>query len=89
MEMFYYSTVNDIVLTHSGVIEENGFDTVYVRFERPNQNGFDFAEGKIPNFLFHKTCGFTENELLKATQYLKNNSALIWEFSGKGGGLSA
>ncbi len=84
--MYYYSTVNNIVLTHSPIVEENEMDVINVRFERATEQGFDFAEGKIPHFLFQKTCGFTEDELLKLTQYLKNNSALIWEFAAKGGG---
>ncbi len=36
--------LHSIVTTHSSVIEENGFDVVNVRFERPNENGFDFLE---------------------------------------------
>lgn len=90
MKMFYYSTVNDIVTTHSEVIEENGMDIVHVHFERPNdKNGFDFADGKIPHFNFDKSYGFSEDELLYLVQYMKNNSALIWEFAEKGGGANA
>lgn len=88
--MFYYSTVNNIVATHSEIVEENGMDVVQVHFERPNgKNGFDFAEGKIPHFSFNKSCGFNEDELLHLVQYMKNNSALIWEFAEKGGGANA
>lgn len=87
--MFYYSTVDNIVTTHSEIIEENGMDLVRVHFERPNNSGFDFAEGKIPHFSFEKSFGFSEDELLHLTQYMKNNSALIWEFAQKGGGENA
>lgn len=87
--MFYYSTVNDIVTTHSGIEEENGIDIVRVHFERPNNNGFDFADGKIPHFNFDKSFGFSEDELLHLIQYMKNNSALLWEFAAKGGGTNA
>ena len=87
--MFYYSKVDDITTTHSGIVEENGMDVVYVSFERPNAKGFDFAKGKIPNFAFDKTFGFNEDELLHLIQYMKNNSALIWEFAAKGGGENA
>lgn len=88
--MFYYSTVDKIITTHSEIIEENGMDVVHIRFERPNnKNGFDFAEGKIPHFSFDKSYGFSEDELLHLVQYMKNNSALIWEFAGKGGGNNA
>ncbi|MEG2001360.1 MAG: hypothetical protein RR053_08225 [Evtepia sp.] len=87
--MYYYSTVNNVILTHSAVVEENGMDIVSVRFERPNDHGFDFAEGKIPHFIFFKTCGFSEDELFQLERYLRNNSALIWEFASKGGGENA
>ena len=40
--MYYYSTVNDIVMTHSEILEKDGFDIVKVHFERPTENGFDF-----------------------------------------------
>lgn len=87
--MYYYSTVDNIILTHSAIQSEDNTDVVYVRFERPNANGFDFAEGKIPHFMFYKTYGFSEDELLHMEQYMKNNSALIWEFAEKGGGVNA
>lgn len=42
----YYSTIDNIVLTFSDVEEDkNGFDSITFRFERTNDNGFDFAEG--------------------------------------------
>lgn len=86
----YYSTIDNIVLTFSDITEENQMDIVYVRFERANIKGFDFAEGKIPNFTFQKTCGFTEDELLGFEKYLLNNSSLIWSLAEeKGGGLIA
>lgn len=89
--MYYYSTVNEIVLTHSAIEEREDIDIVTVRFERPSKsgNGFDFAEGKIPYFTFQKTYGFSEEELFKLKKYLKNNAVLIWDFAGKGGGLNA
>lgn len=88
--MFYYFTVNSIVTTHSEIIEKNGIDVVHVHFERPSaKNSFDFADGKIPHFSFDKSYGFSEDELLHLVQYMKNNSALIWEFAEKGGGLNA
>lgn len=89
--MFYYSTVNEIVMMH-GALETDEYSTpcVRVRFERPNQNnGFDFAEGKIPHYKFQKTFGFSEDELFKLREYMRNNAFLIWEFAQKGGGKNA
>lgn len=89
--MFYYSTVGDIVTTH-GALETDEYQTpcVRVRFERPNdKNGFDFAEGKIPHYSFQKTYGFSEDELFRLREYMRNNAFLIWEFAQHGGGQNA
>lgn len=78
----YYSTVNEIVLTFSDIEERNGFDEITVHFERPTESGnFDFAEGRLPEKIFYKTCGFSEDELLRLSKYLRNNEALIWEMA--------
>jgi len=62
---------------------------VYARFERPNGNGFDFAEGTIPFCCFSKTYGFSEDELFELADYLQHNSILIWDYAQKGGGINA
>lgn len=84
----YYSTVDDIMLTFSSIEEKNGFEEITVRFERPNGHGFDFAEGKLPNNMFYKCSGFSEDELLELERYLKNNSFLIWEIAREKAGVS-
>ena len=85
----YYSTVDSIVLTHSDMVTESNDRRVFVRFERPNEKGFDFAEGVLPENTFSKTYGFSEDELLELSAYLKNNALLIWDYAQKGGGLNA
>lgn len=86
----YYSTINDVTLTFSGIYTENNVEALTVRFERPNNNGFDFAEGKIPHFIFNRSCGFSEDELLQFEKYLKNNASLIWDLAReKDGGINA
>ncbi len=82
----YYSTVDNVVLTFSDIEEYNGFDRITVYFERPNNNGFDFAEGKLPENQFYKTYGFSEDELMQMERYLRNNSFLIWEMARESGG---
>jgi len=81
----YYSTVEGVVLTHSGMRTENHSRRVYVYFERPNERGFDFAEGLLPECVFTKTYGFSEDELFELTDYLRCNLFLIWEYAQKGG----
>ena len=84
----YYSTVDDVILTHSDMEHGKLGRKVRVYFERSNpKNGFDFAEGNIPDFTFSKTYGFSEDEIFKLQRYLRNNSPLIWEYAQKGGGL--
>ena len=75
--MYYYSTVNGIIMTHSALLEKDGFDIVKVHFERPNDDGFDFLDMTLPD------------EILKLKRYAKNNSSLIWDFAQKGGGENA
>jgi hypothetical protein len=77
----YYSTMDGITLTFSDIEEENIFDSITVRFERPSINGFNFAEGKLPNNLFHKSYGFSEDELMELEDYLRRNAFLIWEMA--------
>ena len=85
----YYSTVDSIVLTHSDMLRENHSRRVLVRFERPNDKGFDFAEGMLPECVFTKLSGFSEDEIFNLQDYLQHNSPLIWDYAQKGGGLNA
>ncbi len=62
-----------------------GFDSITFRFERANDCGFDFAEGKLPENQIYKSYGFSEDDLLQMQEYLKNNSFLIWEIAGERG----
>jgi hypothetical protein len=86
---YYYSTVDNIVLTHSDMEQSPSGRIVRFHFERANEHGFDFAEGEIPSFQFNKCYGFSEDELLALKTYLKDNAFLIWEYAQKGGGKHA
>ena len=77
----YYSTLDGIVCTFTNIQLNHGFDEITIRFERPNGSGFDFAEGKLPNNMFYKTYGFSEDELMELEQYMRNNAFLIWELA--------
>ena len=63
--MYYYSTVNGIIMTHSALLEKDGFDIVKVHFERPNDDGFDFLDMTLPGEIVYKSFGFSEDEILK------------------------
>ncbi len=85
----YYSTVDDIVLTHSDMLFDHSARKVLIRFERAEENGFDFAEGLLPECTFTKIVGFNESEIFDLPEYLRDNAMLIWDYSQKGGGLNA
>lgn len=77
----YYSTINENVLTFSDIHTDGFLDYIRVYFERPNENGFDFAEGTIPGCQFIKTYGFSQDELREMSEYLKRNELLIWQLA--------
>ncbi|MGI5947739.1 MAG: hypothetical protein ACOX8K_10075 [Lachnospiraceae bacterium] len=87
--MYYYSTVNNIVMSHSAIIPNDLCDTVSLHFERPNESGFDFLDMVLPGEIVQKSFGFSEDEILQLKRYAKNNAAIIWDFAGKGGGENA
>lgn len=87
--MKYYSTVNDIVMMHSEVLEENGFEYIKVHFERPNESGFDFLDMKLPGEFVLNSFGFSEDEILDMKGYARDNEPLIWELAREGGTVYA
>ena len=74
--MYYYSTVNGIIMTHSALLEKDGFDIVKVHFERPNDDGFDFLDMTLPGEIVYKSFGFSEDEILKLKRFPTNFRSL-------------
>lgn len=82
----YYSTVNNIITTFSDIhVSSAQGESIIVHMERPKENGFDIAEFLLPSITCTKCMGFTEDELIQLTQFVKNNSALIWEIACEDG----
>lgn len=78
----YYSTINDVCLTFSNIrINENGFETILARFERPGKSGFDYSEWKLPCICSMKAFGFSEDEIMQQERYLRNNAPLMWDIA--------
>ena len=77
----YYSTIDGNVLTFSDIRTDGLTDYIAVYFERPNDSGFDFAEGSIPSCTFSKSYGFSQDELLDMREYLRDNALLIWQLA--------
>ena len=61
--------MDEVTLNLSGVVEKDGQKIAYVRFSR----GDDFAEGYIPDCIFTKVQGFTDDEVSMLTDYLQAN----------------
>ena len=61
--------MDKVTLNLSGVVEKDGQKIAYVRFSR----GDDFAEGYIPDCIFTKVQGFTDDEVSMLTDYLRAN----------------
>lgn len=61
--------MDEVTLNLSGVVEKDGQKIAYVRFSRDD----DFAEGYIPDCIFTKVQGFTDDEVSMLTDYLKAN----------------
>ncbi len=77
----YYSTINENVLTFSDIRKDGPCDYLFVYFERPNETGFDFAEGTVPACTFTKSHGFSQEELLDMQDYLRDNQLLMWQLA--------
>ncbi len=83
--MYYYSTFKEIITSHSGILEENGFEYIKVHFERPNKSGFDFLDLKLPGKFIINSFGFSEDEIMDLKDYARDNEPLFWELAREGG----
>ena len=61
--------MNEMNLDISGVVEKDGKKIAHIRFTR----GEDYAEGYIPDCIFTKVQGFTDEEVSQLTDYLRAN----------------
>ena len=61
--------MSDVNLDISGVVEKDGKKIAHIRFTR----GEDVAEGYIPDCVFTKVKGFTDEETEQLTDYLQAN----------------
>lgn len=73
--------MDEVTLNLSGVVEKDGQKIAYVRFSR----GDDFVEGYIPDCIFTKVQGFTDDEVSMLTDYLRAN---LTELKKRAAGLN-
>lgn len=64
----------ELRMTYSGLLLYKGEKTVRVNFERGKN---DFAEGIVPSGTIVKSSGFSQEELLHLSDYLKCNASDI------------
>lgn len=84
---YYYSTVDDVVLTFSNITQKNYLQTITLHFEKAVETGFKIAELILPTYHFTQIIGFTEDEVFELEDYAKNNAPLIWELAKEFGGI--
>ena len=86
----HYSTIDNVHTTFSDIYaSETKGESIIVHMERPTDHGFDYAEFILPSITCTKCMGFTEDEFLKLTTFVKNNSSLIWEIAREDGDIIA
>lgn len=84
--MYAYMTLADETeVTHSHLIEKDDKKIVEVHFERPTEDGFDTARCRLPDYQWLKNSGYTDAEIVRFEQYLKNNEKLIFKYAASGG----
>ena len=74
---YYYSTVDGVVLHHSGIVETNFMEEITLYYTRGN----DVAEVVLPHYCFTKVRGFSEDDVFELEEYARNNAPLIWELA--------
>ena len=86
--MYPFLTLDDDTeITHSEM-REDGSVKVYI--ETPHEkDGFHDATCYLPGYRWTDVHGYSEEEMERFSQLLRNNAHLIIEFSQKGGVLHA
>ncbi|MBE6084900.1 MAG: hypothetical protein E7203_05435 [Selenomonas ruminantium] len=86
----HYSTIDNIHTTFSDIYaSETKGESIIVHMERATENGFDHAEFILPSIICTKCMVFSEDELIKLTTFVRNNSSLIWEIAREDGDIIA
>ena len=78
---------NETEITHSEMLEDG---RVKVYIETPDEKlGFKHATCFLPEHRWEDVHGYSDEELERFKQIVRNNAHLILEFSQKGGVLNA
>lgn len=84
--MYSYITLSDETeITHSHIVERNARKEVEVHFERPTENGFDFARCILPTYEWVKKEGYSDTEIQFFEKLLQHNAHLFYKYAEEGG----
>ena len=84
--MYPYITLADnTLITHSHLMGKGEQKTVEVHFERPKPYGFDIARCVLPSYEWIIRDGFTDNDINKFEQLLKNGAHTFFKYAEAGG----
>lgn len=84
--MYPYMTLADETeIVHSQIIEENNVQKVIVHFERPTEEGFDYARCELPTYKWILQEGYSEEEIAMFEQLLRSNAHLLYKYAANGG----
>lgn len=70
-------------MTISSVMRREKEKIVHVRFERHDEDKIHFAEGILPDCIWERSYGFTEDEMVQLKFYLKEHMTDIFEQAQK------
>ncbi len=86
MAMYPYITLLDeTLITHSHLLENNGIKTVKVHFERPKPFGFDSATCLLPSYEWIMRDGYSDEEIAVFEQMLQDGSHIFFKYAELGG----
>lgn len=84
--MYPYMTLFDETeIVHSQIIEENNVQKVIVHFERPTEDGFDYARCELPEYKWIQRKGYSDEEIALFEQLLQSNAHLLYQYAAEGG----
>lgn len=81
----YLKFADGTEVTHSHIIKKDGEKTVQVHFERPTDDGFDFARCVLPSYEWIKRKGYSDKEIAFFEEFLQHNAHLLYRFAEDGG----
>ncbi len=81
----YITLADETEITHSGLLDRSGTQTVEVHFERPTEHGFDSARCVLPDYQWKFNEGYSKEEIAFFEELLRHNAHLLYRYAEQGG----